>query len=215
MARSSVATDNFNRANGGLGANWESLNSIDGGEVEISSNVIGGANTGAFAVSRWVGAGTFSDDQYSSLVFLETDFGVSPYGMGVVARASGDTDTTRDYYYFFANSNDTYVLGKVVNGTNTNLATGSRTWVDGERIEIECEGTTIRGMVDGVSVASVTDASLTTGKPGVLGSGDSFVATGDDWDGGDIVAGAVSVALGGSASTGQQTTPAVGTAVPL
>lgn len=219
MARTSIATDNFNRANGPLGANWASLNNANGADPAIQTNVIGGAVAGGpggnAAAARWVGTGTFTDDQYSSIVIVEADTGSANYGMGVVARASADTDAARDYYYFAAASNDTYILAKIVNGAETTLASGSQNWVDGDRVEIECQGTTIRGMRNAVTVASVTDSALTTGKPGIAPWGDGFLATGDDWEGGNLTVGDVTVALGGSASTGGSGTTAPGTSIGL
>lgn len=194
--RTSIATDNFNRA-APLGADWTQLNITLGGSVSIgSSTVYGGASGGQpvnGATAVWSGAGTFSNDQYSSAVFVETDFGSENYRIGVICRASTDTNANRDYYYHSAGSNNVSILGKIVNGTNTAIHTASVTWDDGDRVELECEGTTIRAMKSGVALGgsfTATDTALTTGKPGITANGDSFVATGDDWEGGDLSAAA-------------------------
>lgn len=188
MARSQVATDDFNRANGGLGSNWSQL--ITSSTVQISGNEITGSHAGTSAIARWNGAGSFADDQYSSLVLADGDQGSGDYGNGVVVRASADQDAGVDCYYVYV-ANGT-VFGKLVDGADTNFASsGVPTWTAGDRLELECEGTTVRVMKNGVALGgsfTVTDASLSTGKPGVLGRGDPGIQAADDWEGGSLVA---------------------------
>lgn len=187
MARTVVATDNFNRANAALATDWAQLNAVGAGNAQIVGNAIAGTVSGSTAAARRI-TEAFSDDQYSSLVISSGDTGTASYGMGVIARASGDIDGARDYYYVFV-SNQT-VFGKVLNGTDTPIASSAApSWSAGDRVELECEGTTIRVMKNGVALGgafTVTDASLTTGKPGVAPRGDPGVVTGDDWEGGNL-----------------------------
>jgi hypothetical protein len=203
MARSSVATDDFNRTDedplSGSG-NWADLN-FNNSRVALVSNKIQGTHA-AHAIARWVGTGTFTDDQYSSLV-VATIGGFTQSEVGVIARASGDTNANRDCYSYRvkdANPPETRLV-KVVNGTETELnSSTSVSWSNGDRIEIECEGTTIRGLKNGTSQYSTTDSSLTTGKPGVHGynAGTLYSAgvDGDSWEGGNITAGGQGSLLG-------------------
>jgi hypothetical protein len=193
MARTSIATDDFNRAGPGFGANWTTLTPGTTGPGKITaSTVIEGSDTSPSA-EVWSGAGTFTDDQYSSLEILDLSFGTSSYGQGVLCRASTDTDAGRDYYYFSVRSDLTATLGKVVNGTNTALNTASVSGIftstGVQRVELECEGTTIRAMRDGTALGgawTVTDSALTTGKPGVFPQNNGAGVTGDNWEGGNI-----------------------------
>lgn len=198
MARTSIATDNFNRAGPALGANWTELNALNAGSPSIvASTVMQGGSAGHIAACRWDGAGTFSNDQYSSIVALDLTFSSANYAQGVICRASADTHTARDYYFFVVLSNQVGALGKIVNGTETILHSDSVSFANGSRIELECEGTTIRAMKDGVALGgswTVTDASLSTGKPGIAPVGGDEVCTADDWEGGDITAGSASIA---------------------
>jgi hypothetical protein len=201
MPRTSVATDDFNRAS--LGSNWTNLNTTWGTIVTQTSTVFTGtsANTGNEAAAVWAGAGSFTDDQYSEgelggLTFLTAD-----YCAGYIARASADTDGNRDFYFFYvagdsSGPNYTTVLGKVVNGTRTVLHSASAAWANTDLISIECEGTTIRGCKNGTPLGgsfTQTDSSLTTGKPGILANGSSL--TGDNWVGGNITSGGSSNAV--------------------
>lgn len=140
--------------------------------------------------ARWVGAGVFANNQYSSLTLLDVHFGATAR-IGVLARASGDTDGARDYYFYrHEDSGDLAVLGKVVNGTETILDSRASAFAVNDRIELEVEGTTLRGMKNGTTLVTVIDSALATGNPGVMNeqTGQLF---GDDWEGGDLTAAGV------------------------
>lgn len=194
----SVATDNFNRAGPALGANWATLNNLAGDDMKIvaSLRVTGGTSGSSRAAARWVGAGSFTDDQCSSILITTLSFSTTSYSTGIIARASADTDSGRDFYEVLVLSdsngpNYTTQVNKVTNGTRAALNSASRAWAVFDRVGLECEGTTIRGTKNGVAFFTVTDSSITTGKPGIAGSNDEVDAnaTGDDWDGGNLVAG--------------------------
>jgi hypothetical protein len=200
MARTSVATDNFNRADGyGLGANWTGRNVSASGTLSIASNKANGSAARTYdntSADSWSGAGSFTDDQYASVVISGLAVQTTSYGIGVIARASG-TDGSRSFYGAYVASdaasggNQTTYLFKIVSGTATSLYSTTHSWSNGDRVEIECEGTTIRLCKNGTPLGgswTVTDSSITTGAPGIAGGG-SAVAQGDDWEGGNIGAG--------------------------
>lgn len=194
MARSSIATDNFNRAS--LGTDWAQLNAVTGGSISINSSIRAapGADQppSTASTARWVGAGTFSDDQYSSLVLIGVGYWTADYNCGVVVRAGSGTDGSRSYYgasveYTDSGSQNTRLF-KVVSGTYTSIYAAGVSWTDGDRIELEAEGTTLRVCKNGTPLGgsfTQTDSSLTTGLPGIVIGGVS-VAYGDDWEGGNI-----------------------------
>lgn len=182
MARSLIASDNFNRAS--LGADWAQLRPNDGSIIIDSSIRLGASSVGA---GRWVGAGAFTDDQYASLKLVSIGFGGSAR-IGVLVRASGDIDAARDYYFYLLNDGTNVAhLGKVVNGTETSLASGASAFVTNDLIEVEIEGTALRGLRNGVVERSVTVSDLATGKPGVMNE-ETDQVFGDDWIAGNLVA---------------------------
>lgn len=199
MSRSAVATDDFNRAGPALGANWANLYSSGIGDVVIGgSDYIGnnvGSDTGEGAAARWVGTGTFADDQYSSLVLENLSWQSGLTHVGVICRASADTEGDRDFYWaavVYDGAGPSYrtEFGKIVDGTRTEFHTASVSWANGDRVELECEGTTIRVLKNGTALGgsfTTTDSAIASGKPGVCASGTPS-ARGDDWEGGDIVA---------------------------
>ncbi len=195
MTRTLVASDDFNRADGNVGSNWLyiRLSSWQPTPIGISTNrFFGRANNTNYQVCRWAGTGTFSDDQYSAVVLTGfAFFSVSEF-CGVSARCSSDTDAGADYYFVKVCSdssgpNYTTKVGKMVNGTETTFDSTTRAWTNGDSVEIECEGTTIRALKNGTLFYSTTDSSLTTGKPGIVAGSSTLM--GDSWEGGDYTSG--------------------------
>lgn len=200
MARTLIASDDFNRAGPGLGSNWAQLSSGRGDVVINSSTKV----TGQFGVlsndhsaARWVGSGTFTDDQYASVkVQSLTSFAGTNDRVGVIVRASADTDANRDYYLATADADSatsTHLvrLSKWVNGTFTQIHSGNATLAENDRLELEAEGTTIRVCINGTAIGgsfTVTDSDISTGKPGVATAGNAS-CFGDDWEGGNLSSG--------------------------
>jgi hypothetical protein len=195
MARSSIATDDFNRA--AIGANWAQLNN-DWGQVDtLGSTQVAGNNAADGnnrPVARWVGAGTFTNDQYSSVEVSALSFQGANFFIGVIVRASGDVNAARDFYAAFvasdsAGPNYTVSLIKVVNGTTTVLHSAAIAWTANQRIELEAEGTSLRVCKDGTPLGgsfTQTDTDLASGSPGITGT--HSTCPGDNWDGGNLVA---------------------------
>jgi hypothetical protein len=197
MARTQIATDNFNRADAGsLGANWGDLNPNWGTSDIASNQVVGAGNGGGGQAARWIGAGSFTDDQYSILEVRALSFSGAANRIGVLVRGSADTDGSRDFYSAFVELNSagptyTTVLMKTVNGTETTIASTSNAWSVGDTIELEVEGTALRVFRNGTQIEALdsTDSALSTGLPGLITSGDASVAIGDNWVGGNITGG--------------------------
>jgi hypothetical protein len=189
-ARVLIASDDFNRADGALGANWADIDPT-WGTVSITSNKVGGGS-GEGAASRWIGAGSFIDDQYASVVV--GGIATTNDWVGAMVRVGAGTNASRSYYLLaFTDTapQQTYLV-KVVVGTSTTLKTDtSVSWANGDRIEIEVEGTTLRGMKNGVALGggyTVTDSSISSGLPGIWCNSNTHLITGDDWQGGNLVA---------------------------
>lgn len=97
---------------------------------------------------------------------------------GIFAR--GDTTTTLNGYFLrYIRSTSLWRVDKIVAGTTTTLGSSAATPVNGTvyQLELSCVGTTITGKVDGVTVWTGTDASLTSGVTGVIGGGAASSAT--------------------------------------
>jgi hypothetical protein len=201
MPRAVVATDNFNRAS--LDANWSNQNTALAGNVLVDSSI---RATGQFSTqvtdqlptARWVGAGSFTADQYATarLVNVAAVLGVA-IRAGVTVRSSG-TAGARSYYEAVVRQDTaptTTELAKWVAGTRTVLHSASVPWANGDLLELEAEGTTLRVYRNGVALGggfTATDTSLATGTPGVAVTQGAFV---DDWEGGNVTSGSATYSL--------------------
>lgn len=191
--RTSVATSTFTGTNGNDVASFTQTNGSDGA-IRYDTNKYENPFTG-FADAYWSGAGTFTNDQYATAVVTGLSNPGGNNAVGIVLRCSTDTGAGRDCYriYVYEDSTTAIKIDKVVNGTVTNLATTSvGAFANGDTVEGEVEGTTLRAYRNGVQVGTdITDSALTTGKPGVcgvLGFGPGLF--GDDWVGGNLTASA-------------------------
>lgn len=193
MTRIVVATDDFDRANGALGANWTNLNT-NWGTITIASNAAtcSTANTNNEAAAVWAGAGSFTDDQYAEAPITGLTFLSGDFAGGVIARASTGLNDARDFYFAYVAAdsggpNYTTVLGKVVGGGRAVLHSAAHAWSDDDLVGLEVEGTELRLCQNGTPLGgsfTQTDADLSTGKPGILKNGSApNVAA---WEGGNL-----------------------------
>lgn len=162
-------SDNFNRADGGLGSNWTTIE----GTPEVVSNKVGSSAGGAYNAAYWSG-NTWNADQTSEIVLAVADLYLAP----IVRGGSGPT-----YYGYFNNGNTI----KRVAGADTSIISGGGTTTLNDVMKITATGTTIEIFKNGVSQGSVTDSAIASGSAGVATYG--TVGRGDDWVGTGEVAG--------------------------
>ena len=211
MPRTFINNDAFNRASLGT-TDWAQMNVAAAGDVQINSSIrINGQYstqaTDEKATARWIGAGTFTDDQYSSVKIVTAPSNTgSNATVGVCARASG-SGATRSFYEAFVDGVNpaNTVLVKRVNGVRTQLATTSATtWAAGDFISLEVIGNDLKvykNTTTEITALAVTDTAITTGAPGVVVSSSAIM--GDDWEGGNLGGGSPSLPpLAGKQMTG-------------
>jgi|GEM_PF-772442 len=178
------AYDNFNRANGAIGANW----TVTQNGINVSGNVIQGTtsnntnsafwNQGAFSTF-----GQFSESAVSSLNGTTDFIGPSVLGSG---------SSPNPNFYDCIESTTTLVIQKDLSGGRSNLASGTVTGSVGDVLRLEAVPNTAGTSVtltcyqNGVQQLQTTDSSapFTSGAPGVMLFGN--VGTLDNWSGGNL-----------------------------
>jgi hypothetical protein len=185
-------SDNFNRSDGGLGANWITLTGASA--PSISSDQV---STPSGIGEAYYNSSPTSNNQTSTIdVISVPSFGF----VGVLLRASSSANTAYvGQIYVDGDGNPELLIRKIIAGSFTDLATlwiGScsnpddpdptscanddETWTPGAvpvKIRLNVTGTslsidTFDGSVWTISVLSVTDSSITSGFIGILcGSG--------------------------------------------
>jgi hypothetical protein len=174
-----TVSDDFNRANGALGANWTAA--FEGPPTIVSNATVGPTNN-ADEAAFW-SAASFDADHYSE---ADTTLGGDTSWVGVVARLTATqgyvavwaTNSGGQYrLYRVTSSGGSWVQLGIVNSVGT---TGTR------RLRVEAEGTTITMFVDSTQQIQVTDSAITSGSPGIYHFWLNSTGTLDNFDGGDL-----------------------------
>lgn len=176
------ATDDFNRADGGLGSNWttcQAAMAISGNKVVIGSNP-----------SSMFYAGTFDADQYSDIDATTSVSGF--YMVSAMVRAS-PSNGAEFYFARVCGSCGDVAVGKRVAFSQTEFASGGSlgTSVPTTRnLRLEVSGNALEAFIGGSSVVTTTDSALTSGNPGIhLATANTTDASIDNFDGGDLSSG--------------------------
>lgn len=181
-----AATDDFNRAdNTSLGANWTTVSTggFDATGFQIVSNAAQPEQLTGDDLELYTGS-TFADDQYAQAKVTVTSTG-SNAGLGVVVRGATNGSCYRAVVSKAASNNVS--LFKFVAGAGTNLGNRTTTWVDGDTLRIEVQGTTITLYQNGVALgATFSDSALASGAPGISHSTSITSGSLDDFAAGDL-----------------------------
>jgi hypothetical protein len=170
------ATDDFNRAAGGLGPQWTGIS--DGG-LSIRSHAVTG-RTGLTG-DIWA-AGTFTSSQYSQIEVTSTQLTGGEW-IGTAVRAQHRGQDAYVGVYFWNDGKPELLLFKRGAGNWTQLGgTSSGPLAAGTKLKLVAVGDTISFLENGFPCLTVSDRSLSGGAPGIMiyGSG-----TAGDWSGGD------------------------------
>ena len=188
------ATDDFNRADGGLGPNWTAIS--DGG-MSISSQVVAGATGGTTGDVRT--AESYPSDQYSKVEVTSTQLTGGQW-VGPAVRVQGGGQNGYLGIYFWNSGNPVLRLYKRSGGSFTQLGGGyvSGALAAGTQLEVTAVGNKISFLQNGVQRVSVTDGSFTGGGPGIMAFGS---ARADNWAGGPAAAYSVGGTVSGLSGT--------------
>lgn len=159
-ANASTVSDNFNRANGSLGANWTTVPGTTAPKINNNMAVPGSAAT---VNSAYWSATTFGTDQYAQ-ASLPNSAG-NQFGPGIAVRLSGATG----YFLWYGNSANTVSIWRMDSSASwTQLTQSGPLTVSAADIwMIQAVGSTISAYQNGNLVAQVTDATYAAGSPGI------------------------------------------------
>lgn len=169
----SSVTDNFNRADGALGANWGAVQNLP--EPTVSTNQIFAFNE---ARDCYWSADSFSANQYSEAVFVEGDNG----GVAVRMQVTTPGSLTPGYYAF--PSGGSIYLRRSDAESGTNLQMYPTTLVATDTLRLEASGSSLTVYVNNVALTpSITDTTYSSGDIGLMmGSYQRW----DNWEGGNL-----------------------------
>jgi hypothetical protein len=167
-----IASDNFTRANGPIGANWTVVN----GGFNISGNTAVGTG-GSFNGAAWTGS-AINADHYSTITI-----GTGTGFWAPATRVQSGADTYYAAYVSGTSPNITGAIFKRVAGTNTSLG-GSVTGIaTGDTVTLASSGPILQLYHNGVLTSTIADTSISGGKPGMSAFSTTNAIT--NWVGGN------------------------------
>ncbi len=170
-----MSADNFNRVDAGsLGSNWTEM--ISG--FQIVSNQASGLNL-ATAQFAFYNAVKPCIDQYSQFIAPDSN------GIGPLVRGNGSGASAVGYFAFqrpLASGNT--LLFRLDNGSPVQIADlGAVDWRGGDVTKLTVRGTTLALYRNGAFLGMVTDATYTSGFPGIFVNSTFSL---EDWVGGGL-----------------------------
>jgi len=192
-ASATTVSDNFDRADGGLGSNWTTVSGTAAPKIVSNNLRVGTANA---VNSAYWSASTFGSDQFAQ-ASLPNSSGAQ-YGPGIAVRLS----STEGYFLWYGNSSNTVSLWRMDNSSGwtqlqqsgpLTVSPSSDVWM------IQAVGSTISGYQNGKLVVQATDTKITSGSPGVWLYYPSDQI--DNWSGGDVATYTVGGTVSGLSGT--------------
>ena len=187
-----IGSDNFNRANGPLGAGW--TDDSDGGLSIVSDQVVGnGGNSGDLRTAE-----SYPSDQFSQLAVGSTPLSGGQW-IGPAARMQASGQSAYVGFYYANNGNAPEVMLFLRNGGNWKELGAYSTGVlaAGTQLQVTAVGSAISLLVNGVAEVTATDSTLSGGVPGILASGSADAGA---WSGGSVGSGGTAYSVGGTVS---------------
>ena len=172
------ASDNFNRADGPLGANWTDIS--DGG-MAISSQAAAGTNASGTSGDMRTGE-SYSSNQYSQVEVTSSQLTGNQW-IGTAVRMQNSGQDGYAGLYYWNNGSPELILYKRSSGNWTQLgnAYSSGPLAAGTQLKLMVVGSTLSFLENGVERIAVYDNSLVNGAPGIIAYGTGKV---DNWSGG-------------------------------
>jgi hypothetical protein len=135
--------DNFNRANGGVGANWSLIRPSGFAGMNVLSNAAVDASATLFTWDFW-NAATFGPD-------AEAYVTVAHYGASdttrIGARVSNGGTTSQSGYYVAISSAGAWSILRIDSGISTTLASGAtQALASGDKVAIRIVGTVVSAL---------------------------------------------------------------------
>jgi len=192
IAQAASVSDEFNRADGGLGGNWTFVASGTSAACQIVSNRIRTQASADVCFEVWT-ANTFANDQWAQIGIVDFTAPDSVQ-VGLILRAA---EPPTDTWYRIAarhNAADSTKIFRYNAGVTTTVSTENAvTWISGDVLYAQMLGTEIIVKRNGGAILTTTDANLAAGRIGLMMVEGAVAGNtlADSFSGGDLaVAGA-------------------------
>lgn len=178
-SRTTIASDDFNRADGGLGSNWTTIATTTA--PAIVSNTIHDQGAAASSGAFW-NANFFPSDQWAQITMVTQE--ASAGSQGVALRVQENAYSC--YLGFYDAGTGNLRIRRVDAGASTNLVAVAYTFVANDVIRFEAIGTQLRLYVNDVLKLATYDTTYRSGPAGYIGFRQAADNSCDDWSAGSF-----------------------------
>lgn len=161
--RRTMLSDNFNRANGGMGTNWTQL--IVANPPQILSDILVANSSGGGGYPEYTGSALGTQNYWAQTV-VPTIAAATTNAAGPIVRAN--TPGSDNDYSLFNYQGSIYIQKRLAGAFSTNLASSAWVPVAGDRYRLEVSGTTLTSFANNIFLNTATDSGISTGNPGLL-----------------------------------------------
>ncbi|OGE98126.1 MAG: hypothetical protein A3G89_01015 [Candidatus Doudnabacteria bacterium RIFCSPLOWO2_12_FULL_42_9] len=161
-----------------LSGSWTTVSS---GAFGISSTAVHSNAAAADTMAYW-NAASFNDNQYAEMTVTAVASGTH---IGVAVRVQSGSHSG---YGAYCDGTEIKLIEWSAGAQDTVHYTGSACSTS-DLLRLEVTGSTIVLKRNGSTLTTVSDATFSTGKPGLVGRGDQTTTLGDSWNAGSISGG--------------------------
>jgi hypothetical protein len=174
-------SDNFNRADGDPGPNWQTWSAQARASIVSNQLVLANAGGSDSGLLRNAGGETYGADHFSEVAAPLTFTGNA---IGPAVRMVSTMNGMYVAIWYGGNIGLFAVTDST--GGSTQLGTGvASTPTPGDRLRLTVLGSTLTVALNGTTIITTTDSRFTSGLPGIAGNG---AAACDNWQGGNASA---------------------------
>lgn len=176
--------DDFNRADGALGANWTSTG--DASVCTVASNVMSCGVASGGRMHIYTGT-SFSPDQFSTVTVVNNP--AANHYVGPIVRGSSSASTN---YRMEIGSDNKLYISRLVAGTNTALVNVTFTRGTSQVLTLTAEGSNpviLKGYVNGTKAINYSDSDgtrITSGYAGITAYTSTATVTLDNFFAGNM-----------------------------
>lgn len=178
--RTTLASDDFNRADGGLGSNWTTIVSTTA--PAIVSNTIHDQGAAASSGAFYSGVPNWPSDSWAQITLVTQEASAGSQGVGLRIQPAAYSG----YLGFFDAGTGNLRIRRVDAGAATNLVAVAYTFAANDVLRFEAIASQLRLYINDVLKLATFDTTYKTGSAGYIGFRQAADNSCDDWSAGSF-----------------------------
>lgn len=179
-SRTTLASDDFNRADGALGSNWTTIVSTTA--PAIVSNTIHDQGAAASSGAFYSGVPNWPSDSWAQITLVTQEASAGSQGVGLRIQPAAYSG----YLGFFDAGTGNLRIRRVDAGAATNLVAVAYTFAANDVLRFEAIASQLRLYINDVLKLATFDTTYKTGSAGYIGFRQAADNSCDDWSAGSF-----------------------------